>query len=145
MAHAENTITISRPADAVYAFLADGLNNPKWRDGVVTIELKSGPPAEKGAEYRQVLKGPGGRPVDGDYRLISAEPGRALAFEVTTGPARPTGRYELASTDDGGTEVSFILDYQAKGLKKFMEPMVQKAMQSEVDSLPALKRVLEAS
>lgn len=31
MAHAESQITINRPAHEVYTFLADGLNNPKWR------------------------------------------------------------------------------------------------------------------
>ena len=34
MAHAENEVTINRPAPEVYAFLADVLNNPKWRSGV---------------------------------------------------------------------------------------------------------------
>ena len=142
MAHATNTITIERPPETVYAFLADGLNNPKWRDIVVTIELKSGEPGTTGAEYRQIVKGPGGTKVDADYRLTVAEPGRELAFVVTAGPAHPTGRYVFAAAD-GGTELSFTLDYRATGLMKVMDPMIQKAMQAEVGRLAALKRVLE--
>jgi hypothetical protein len=44
MAHAENDITISRPAAEVYAFLADGLNNPKWRPCVQKIASRAAPP-----------------------------------------------------------------------------------------------------
>jgi uncharacterized membrane protein len=143
MAHAQNTITIDQPPETVYAFLADGLNNPKWRDVVVSIDLKSGEPATTGAEYRQIVKGPGGSTVDADYRLTTAEPVRELAFVVTSGPARPTGRYLLSATT-AGTEVTFTLDYSATGMKKLLDPLVQKAIESDVGSLTELKRVLEA-
>lgn len=33
MAHAENQATINRPPEEVYAFLADGLNNPRLAVG----------------------------------------------------------------------------------------------------------------
>lgn len=145
MAHAQNSITIDRSAETVYAFLADGLNNPRWRDVVVSIELKAGEPAATGAEYRQVVKGPGGSKVDADYRLTTADPGRELAFVVTAGPARPTGRYVLSGGAGGATEVAFTLDYPAKGLTKLLDPLIQKAMESDVGSLAKLKQVLETS
>jgi uncharacterized membrane protein len=145
MARATNTVVIHRPVTLVFAFLADGLNNPQWRDGVVSIDLASGEPGSVGAEYRQVLKGPGGRNIDGDYRLTAVVPDSELSFAVTTGPARPTGVYRFRPMPDGGTEVTFTLEYQAKGLKRLMEPMIQKTMLTEVGALSKLKRVLEAS
>jgi uncharacterized membrane protein len=145
MARATNSVVVDRPAALVFAFLADGLNNPQWRDGVVSIDLVSGQAGEVGTAYRQVLKGPGGRNIDGDYRLTAVVPDDELSFVVTTGPARPTGVYRFKAMADGGTEVTFTLEYQAKGLKKLMEPMIQKAMQAEVGALQNLKRVLEAS
>ena len=42
MPHAENTVTIDRPIEDVFAYLADGTNNPHWRSGVVSIERASG-------------------------------------------------------------------------------------------------------
>src|SRR6476620_6117891 len=99
MAHAENEITIERPATEVYAFLADGLNNPAWRQSVQSIALRSGAPGESGAVYGQTLSGPRGRPIQGDYRITEAEPGRVLAFQVVAGPARPEGRYVLTEAD----------------------------------------------
>ncbi len=120
MAHAENEIVIDRPVETVYAFLSDGTNNPKWRPGVRSIELKSGSGGHLGAVYRQVLSGPGGRAVDGDYEIIRAERGVELAFQVVSGPARPTGVYRLAPAGQGSTRLRFSLDYSPKGFMRLM-------------------------
>jgi uncharacterized membrane protein len=144
MAHAENLIVINKPVSEVFGFLADGLNNPKWRAGVVDIKLKSGAAGRVGAEYRQVLKGPFGRNIDGDYRLLTVNQDKELKFVVTSGPARPTGEY-LFEQQGGSTKLTFVLDYQTKGLAKLMEPMIQRTMNSEVAALSKLKQVLEST
>ena len=74
MAHAENEVIINKPVPEVYSFLADGTNNTKWRPGVVSIELSSGQAGQEGALYKQTLKGPGGRNIDGDYKITVANP-----------------------------------------------------------------------
>ena len=142
MAHAENETVINKPIEIVYAFLADGLNNPKWRPGVVSIELKSGSAGQVGTVYKQVLKGPGGRNIDGDYRVTTATPNAELAFAVIAGPARPTGSYYLEPALEG-TMVRFVLDLHPKGLAKLMEPMIQKTMNGETAQLSNLKQWLE--
>ncbi|HEY8699865.1 MAG TPA: SRPBCC family protein [Arthrobacter sp.] len=144
MAHAENEITIGRPADEVYAFLADGLNNTKWRPGVLGIELAGGVAGTEGAVYRQTLAGPRGRPIQGDYRITVADPGHILRFQVIAGPARPEGSYLLTQSQDG-TKVRFILDLRPKGLMKVLDGLVAKTMQSEVGQLAKLKEAIEAS
>ena len=143
MAHAENQTTISRSAEDVYAFLADGLNNPAWRSGVQAVSLKSGTAGAVGAVYSQTLTGPGGRAIDGDYEITATAPGRHLGFRVVAGPARPAGEYHL-SPAPGGTNVRFILDLQPRGLAKLMGPLIQKTMEGEVAQLARLKAVLEA-
>ena len=35
MPHATSTVTIDRPVDEVFGYLADGTNNPRWRSGVL--------------------------------------------------------------------------------------------------------------
>src|SRR6266849_554098 len=87
MAHADSTVTISRPIGEVFAYLADGTNNPHWRAGVLEIERIS-PADSDQAVYRQVLRGPGGRRIDGDYRITEYHPPRVIGFEVTAGPLR---------------------------------------------------------
>jgi len=41
----ENTVTIERPVEDVFAFLADGTNNPRWRPGVLDVTPLAGGPA----------------------------------------------------------------------------------------------------
>ena len=143
MAHAENSITIDRPAREVYDFLADGLNNTAWREGVQSISLKEGTAGERGAVYSQTLTGPKGRPLQGDYRITEAEPGRLLAFEVVAGPARPKGTYALAESGQG-TTVHFSLALKLPVLMRVLDSLVTKTMEAEVAQLSRLKQVLEA-
>lgn len=142
MAHAQQTVTIHRPVDEVFAYLAEGTNNRRWRDGVLEIERVSGD-CGVGTTYRQVLKGPGGRRIDGDYRVTAFAPPNLLAFEVVAGPLRPVGRYELAAEGAQATTLTFTLDAQPKGIMKLMGPVVGKQMQTEVGHLADLKRDLE--
>jgi carbon monoxide dehydrogenase subunit G len=143
MAHAENETTISRTPEDVYAFLADGLNNPAWRSGIQAISLKSGVAGALGAVYSQTLTGPGGRPIDGDYEITAAATGRLLGFQVVAGPARPAGAYHL-SPAPGGTRVLFTLDLQPKGPMKLLGPLIERTMEKEVAQLAKLKAVLES-
>ena len=142
MPHAENTVTIERPIGDVFAYLADGTNNPRWRAGVLSIERTS---AGEGADatYRQVLSGPGGRKIAGDYRVTGYEPPHRLEFAVTAGPARPTGRFQLAAAGPDRTTGTFSLDLRPSGLMRLMSGMVARQMRVEVDQLARLKTELE--
>jgi len=140
MVDAQNRITIAKPPDAVFAFLADGTNNPKWRDGVASIRHARGDGI--GAVYAQKVKGPGGREIDADYEITAYDPPRRLAFKAIAGPARPEGEF-LIEPADQGARVTFKLWWEPKGLKRAMAPMVGKTMKSEVAALEKLKTVLE--
>src|SRR5215472_15440858 len=144
MLHAEHSITINRPPQAVFDYLADGTHNPDWRSGVVEISRTTQADGQ-GASYRQVLAGPGGRRIDGDYRVTVFDPPRRLEFLVTAGPARPAGVFELTENPDRTTEVRFALDIAPTGMMRLMTPMISKQMRSEVAQLEALKAILERS
>ena len=81
--------------------------------------------------------------IDGDYQITQCTPNQVIKFEVTKGPARPTGTYHFES-DGKSTTVSFVLDFQPRGLAKLMNPMIQSSMQSEVATLVNLKSYLES-
>jgi uncharacterized protein YndB with AHSA1/START domain len=144
MPHTEHTVTVSRPARDVFDYLADGTHNSAWRAGVLEIERTSDS-AGQGATYRQVLAGPGGRRIDGDYRVTVFEPPRRLEFHVTAGPARPAGVFELTENPDQTTRVRFALDLRPAGLMKLMTPMITRQMRREVSQLDNLKAVLEGT
>lgn len=143
MPHAEHTVTVNRSQKDVFDYLAEGTHNREWRAGVLEIERTSAADG-LGATYRQVLSGPGGRPIDGDYKVTVFDPPQRLEFQVTAGPARPAGVFEL-SGDDGGqpTRVRFSLDLNPSGLMRLMTPMIARQMQREVAQLDTLKAILE--
>jgi uncharacterized protein YndB with AHSA1/START domain len=142
MPHAEHTVTIDRPAQDVFDYLADGTHNRDWRSGVLEIERTTATSGEDAA-YRQVLAGPGGRRIDGDYRITVSDPPRRLEFAVTAGPARPTGVFELTDGLGTRTVVRFALDLQPTGFMKLMTPMITRQMRREVAQLETLKSLLE--
>ncbi len=141
MAHAENSITIARPVKQVFDFILDGTNSVHWRPAVTDVQLLPGKSLGVGAVFKQGLKGPGGR-IDGDYEIVECKPNEWIKFQVIAGPARPTGTY-IFKADGNSSLVTFILDYQPKGLAKLMDGMINKSMQSEVSTLSNLKAYLE--
>lgn len=138
-AHAEGTITIERPVNLVFDFLADGLNNPRWRPTVTDIQRVPGKPAT----YKQGLKGPGGRRIDGDYEITASQPNEMITFQVIAGPARPTGTYRFEALGNA-TRLTFTLHFEPKGLARLMDPMIASTMRSEIAMLTNLKRYLES-
>jgi uncharacterized membrane protein len=135
MPEAEHSVTVERPVEEVFAFLADAENDPRWRSGVLDIERVAGDGV--GARYRQGVKGPMGRRVSGDFEITEYAPPRAIGFRATAGPVRPEGRYELEPAA-GGTRVRFSLSCKPRGLARLITPMVARTMRSEVQALDRL-------
>ena len=136
MAHAERTVIVDRPIAEVFAFLADPTNERLWRPEVISIEHIGG--SGVGAQYAQTMKGPGGRRIPGDFRLSRVEQPTRIEFEVTAGPARPTGSFLLNDTGIGSTEVTFTLDLVPKGFIKLLTPLINKQVRREVANLDNL-------
>ncbi len=152
--HAEHTVTVRQSVAEVFAFLADGLNNPRWRPEVSAVRLLSdaGTEGRAGARYAQTLTGPGGVTIPGDYLLSVCEPPHRLEFEVIAGPGRPTGSFTLreaaadaaGGADRSGTEVVFALDLALTGALVAMAALVRKLAQQEVKNLDNLQAALDA-
>jgi len=139
---AERTVVINRPVADVFAFVAKGENAQQWRSGVVEISKKSG--EGRGAVYRQLVAGPGGRKIDADYEITEFQPPSHLGFRAIAGPVLPVGSYDLRQRD-GKTELTFRLSADIGGWKKLlMSGQVQKTMDAEMRALDRLKTVLES-
>src|SRR4051812_39405405 len=59
MPSATRTITIDRPPDVVFGFLANPANDRSWRPHLK--EIAASGPVAAGARIHQVVEGPGGR------------------------------------------------------------------------------------
>lgn len=142
MPHAEHTVTINCSAEDVFDYLAEGTNNTQWRPGVVEIQ-PTGNAHGVGTSYRQVLKGPGGRRIDGDYRITTYDRPSRLAFEVIAGPLRPTGTFDLRPAGPGSTTLTFRLAAAPTGMMRLMTPLIARQVRAETRQLDKLKDVLE--
>ena len=141
MPSAERTITINRPVDEVFTFLADGRNAKLWRSGVLDVDLVSG--AGLGARYSQGVRGPGGRRIAADYEVTEFEPNSKIAFRATAGPVRPTGSFTFEGMGTG-TVLTFKLDAALGGLQKLLlGGAVQSTMNAEMGALDKLRDLLE--
>jgi uncharacterized membrane protein len=121
----------------------DGTKGPLWRPAILDIQQAPGKPLGAGAVFKQGLKGPGGRRIDGDYEIIECRPDELIVFQVIAGPARPTGTYRFEAAG-GGTRVTFVLQYEPKGLARLMDPLIARTMRGEVATLANLKAYLES-
>ena len=142
MAHAEGNITIHRSVQVVFDFILDGTNSPHWRPGVMDIAQVPGKPLGVGTVFKQGLKGPGGRRIEGDYEIVECRPNEFIKFQVIAGPARPIGTYTFEAIENA-TYVTFTLHYDPKGLSKLMNPIIAQTMRGEVATLSNLKTYLE--
>ena len=142
MPHAQRTIVIARPPAEVYAFFADAGNAKSWRPGVAEIHREG--PLAVGTRYTQRIAVPGGRQVPADIEITELDPGTRVAFRGVAGPVRPTGGYSFSPVE-GGTSVTFTLDAELTGVKKFlMAKPVQKSMDAEMANLDKAKALLES-
>ena len=135
MAHAEQTVTVDRPIAEVFAYLADGHNEPKWRPEVSNVRLVSQSATGVGATWAQSMKGPGGREIKGDYRFTAWQEPTRLDFEVIAGPARPLGSFVLTALSKNSTSVTFTLDLVPKGLMVLMTGMINKQVATEAANI----------
>ena len=142
MPHAQRTIVIARTQADVYEFFADAENDKQWRPGVALIRREG--PLAVGTRYTQRIAGPGGRQVPADVEITELDPDTRVAFRGVAGPVRPVGDYSFAPAE-GGTAVTFTLDAELSGVKKFvMGKPVQKSMDAEMANLDKAKALLES-
>jgi Polyketide cyclase / dehydrase and lipid transport len=129
--------TVRADPAAVYTFLADLANWPRWQSDMKSTTLVSGMPGQVGATYRYVSKAMG-QTFDSTVRIVRAD-GREVAFEGEwTGMIRPSGRY-LVEPAAGGSRVTLNPHPEARGFGRVMAPlmsmMIRRLNQGHLDAL----------
>jgi hypothetical protein len=101
--------------------IAEG--TPGELTGVLDIAQANSTVGE-GAAHRQILVGPGGRRIDGDYRITAFNPPRRLEFLVTAGPANRCLRTDRRHRP--GHRRPLRARPPARGFMKRMTPMIAR-------------------
>ena len=102
------TVVIDRPIDEVFAFLADGENDPKFSSRVLEIAKTTDGPPGVGTVYASTVKD-GGVKSKREFRLTEFEPPTNIRWaEMSTNPVTaPEGGYDLAPGGRGQTQLTF--------------------------------------
>ena len=138
------SVTVNRPVEEVWAFIGTFENTTRWSRGVLAARQTSGGPLGVGSTLQTVVRAFGRRRT-ADYLVTEYEPGRAFAFEVTSGPMTSRARYSIEPAG-AGTRLTASGEVQPTGSYRLLAPLLVRIVErhSQAD-LVNVKRILEAS
>lgn len=143
----EGTSEVERPIEEVFAFLADGENDPKFSPRVLKIEKRTDGPTALGTVYASTVKDAGMKSTR-EFRISEfAPPTRIRWTELTKNlVTAPEGGYDLESTPDGKTRVRVYNVLEGHGVGKLLVGFALSAARKDADAFAGrIKAAIEAS
>jgi uncharacterized protein YndB with AHSA1/START domain len=140
--HAE--ITIGRPIEEVFTFIAENENDPQWCVPVVETTRISGDKPGDGARYSFASK-TGFFKAGGEFEITEFESPTRIGWLGTSPFGKYTGYYQLESEKDGSTNLREHITFEYQGLWKLFESIHSGQFAKNYDlQLNRLKRLLES-
>lgn len=137
---------IERPIDEVWAFLAEGTNDPKFSPRVLEIRKEPAGPSALGTVFVSRVKDAGMK-TDRRFELTAFEPPTKLrwAERSTNLVTVPEGGYDLEEVGDGQTRVTVFNSFVGHGLGKLFVGPARKAAAKDAQAFAArIKAAVEA-
>ncbi|HEY2160752.1 MAG TPA: SRPBCC family protein [Solirubrobacteraceae bacterium] len=141
----ESEITIARPAEDVFAYIAHAEDLPGYVTDFETVSQESEWEPAVGTRYSYTMK----RGGQGTFEWTEFEPSSALAWHgpaVKAGPGsmQPAGRWEIRP-EGAGARVKLVMAPTPGGLFKLLAPFMAAGMRKgNEEALERLKQRLEA-
>jgi Polyketide cyclase / dehydrase and lipid transport len=144
MAAFHNTVTIARPTDEVFAFLADFSHIPAWNYAITRTVQTSPGPARVGATYRQTRAIP--RHTEEAFEVTDFAPPSQLAIKGQIGPFDATSSY-LLQPAAGGTRLTNDVELAPSSalLRPFGPLAIPRVKAAVARNLGTLKQLLEGA
>jgi Polyketide cyclase / dehydrase and lipid transport len=138
----ENTLTIQKPAEEVFAFLADFENIPMWNYAIEETSKASAGPAGVGTRYRQTRSIPS-TSIE-DFEVTVFEPASRLAIHGQIGPFQATISYVLEAAGGATKLVNNVELDPAQAKLRLLAPLATPKIKAAVaQNLAKLKLILE--
>ncbi len=136
---------INAPRDAVWSFMTNLENAPKWIPGVSETRQTSQGPMGTGAVIRET-RTIGKRTETYDIKVSAFEPPKRYAAAAQAGKAEFEYTYELAEAG-GSTDITMKATARGKGLitKMFISVGMRFMEKIDGDQLERLKKTVEES
>ncbi|MER5407553.1 SRPBCC family protein [Streptomyces sp. NPDC002769] len=143
----EATAEINRPVEEVFAFLAEGTNDPKFSPRVQEIKKTPEGPTAVGTVFTSTVKDAGmksGR----QFRITEFDPPRRIRWTEISKNAvtADQGGYDLESTGEGTTHVRIFNILEGHGIGKLLVGLALSAARKDADAFgQRIKAAVEAS
>ena len=137
-------VTIERPGDVIWAYLADPRNEVEWQRGVLHSTYRPLGPIQAGTTKFSVRRTPfENQLTEVEYTHVD-HAAREWRDLVTVGSVRGSTGHCRVVPYGQGTRVVLDMDVRATGLRKLFMPMIRRSKRSELTAdLATLKAVLE--
>jgi carbon monoxide dehydrogenase subunit G len=123
----EQTFTVRRPPEDVFAFMTDPANLASWQTSKVAVEpLTDGAPRQ-GYRIKERTK-IGLRQWDQVVEFTEFEPGRALTTHIVEGSMPVDGRWTFERDEADGTRVHFVAEGALTGPMRLAEPLIRRSV-----------------
>ncbi|MBO0818610.1 MAG: SRPBCC family protein [Actinobacteria bacterium] len=138
----ENTVTINRPAEEVFAYLADAENIPRWNYAIEQTRKITPGPVGVGTVYRQTRTIP--RRSQEEFEIVAFQPPGQLALDGTFGPFKARTSY-LIEPITGGTSLTnrWDLELTPAPLRLLGPVAIPRVKAAVAENMRTLKHILE--
>ncbi|MFF6910692.1 SRPBCC family protein [Streptomyces sp. NPDC012389] len=128
----EATVTIDRPIDAVFTYLADGRNDPDFSPRVLKIEKSPDGATTTGTVFHSTVKDAGMK-SQRDFEITElTTPTRIRWREASHNSITVReGGYDLEATPDGATRVRLFNVLEGHGIGKLLLPLAGGASRKD--------------
>ena len=138
----ENTVTIRRPAEDVFMFLADFENVPSWNHAIQSTTKTSPGPVGVGSTYRQIRSEPSRR--EEGFEVTVFEPTRRLTIDGEIGPFHARVDYRLEPIEGATRLINGVELRPSSAVSKVLAPFARSRVKAGVaENLDTLKQILE--
>jgi uncharacterized protein YndB with AHSA1/START domain len=138
----ENMVTIQRPAEDVFAFLADFENVPRWNHAIESTTKTSPGRVGVGSTFRQIRSEP--RRSEESFEVTAFEPTVRLAIEGEIGPFHARVDYRIEPVG-GATLLTNVVELEpTSAASRLLAPLAGSRIKAAVaGNLDELKQILE--
>ena len=148
MAHEfSGSAVVERPIDDVFAFLADGTNDPKFSPRVQEIRKTTDGPVGVGTVFDSTVKDAGVK-THRTFEITAFEPPTRIRWSERSKNMImvPDGGYDLEAVGDAKTRVTIRNTFEAHGFGKVIVRPALKAAQKDAPAFAArIKAAIEGA
>jgi ribosome-associated toxin RatA of RatAB toxin-antitoxin module len=136
------SVTVAQPPREVFEFLDALANHERFLDHYLTDWEFSGPRRGVGAKARARANSPGSQDWF-EFEVVASEPRRIVEQGSSAGGKRKTrGTYRLGAADEGGTRISFELEFLEVPRSERLVPFLTRAFAHRVNA-KAMRRLAQ--